>query len=280
MIRIKLNLFFILFLFVTIYIGYIHQSLIIFASVLLHEIGHVIVAKLLGIKVEEIELFPFGGVAKMEDITKYGGYMEAFIAIAGPGVTAFIAAVGIIFSGSNELLKTIGQYNIILLIFNIMPALPMDGGRIIRNILLHFMSYKQATKAMVISGRLTAIALVLYNIFIIYKSSYSVAYIITALFIYLGCHKELRYCSYYYLLNRNNNKKAGAEKRSSKTRILKLHQDSFVRFAANQFSPGSICIIHVIDDSGRIIKTLSEADIMDAFLKYGYDSKIGQIKSH
>ncbi|MGB7605191.1 MAG: M50 family metallopeptidase [Lutisporaceae bacterium] len=280
MIRIKLNLFFILFLFVSIYIGYIHQSLIIFASVLLHEIGHVVVAKLLGIKVEEIELFPFGGVAKMEDITKYGGYMEAFIAIAGPGVTAFIAIIGIVFSGQNELLKTIGQFNIILLTFNIMPALPMDGGRIIRNILLHFMSYKQATKTMVISGRLTAIALVLYNIYIIYKGSNSVAYIITALFIYLGCHKELRYCSYYYLLNRNNSKKGAAGKKGLKTRILKLHQDSYVRFAVNQFSPGSICIIHVIDDSGRVIKTLSEADIMDAFLKYGYDSKIGQIKSH
>lgn len=280
MIRIKLNIFFILFLFVSIYMGYIYQSLIIFTSVLLHEIGHVIAAKLLGIRVEEIELFPFGGIARMEDITKYGGYMEAFIAMAGPFVSAFIAVTGVIFARYNELFRAIYKFNIILLIFNIIPALPMDGGRIIRNILMHYMSYKQATKSMVIMGKLTAIALVLYNILIIYKGSCSVAYIITALFIYMGCNKELRYCSYYYLLNRNNKKKRAAGNKGLKTRILKLHQDSYVRFAVNQFSPSCICIIHIIDDNRRVVKILSEADIMDAFLKYGYDGKVRQIKLH
>lgn len=277
MIRIKLNLFFILFLFASMYTGFIQQSLIIFASVLLHEIGHAITAKLLGIRVEEIELFPFGGIAKMEDITKYGGFKEGSIAIAGPAVSAMIAALGTVLGEQNELLKTIGQFNFILFVFNIIPALPMDGGRILRNILLHFMSYKRATKTMVILGRLMAIALVFYNILIIYKGSNSVAYIITALFIYLGCHKELRYCSYYYLLNLNN-KKGGFGRRRLMTRTLRLHKDTYIRSAANQFSPNNICIVHVVDDSGRVIKILREADIMDAFLKYGYDSRIGEIK--
>lgn len=277
MIRIKLNLFFILFLFASMYTGYIEQSLIIFASVLLHEIGHALAAKLLGIRVEEIELFPFGGVAKMEDISKYGGYMETIIALAGPAVSAAIAFAGRVLAEQHVIFGTVSEFNLILFTFNIVPALPMDGGRILRNFLLHYMSYKKATKTMVVFGRLTAIALAAYNILLIYKGSTSVAYIITALFIYLGCHKELRFCSYYYLMNRNN-KKGRQGRGRIKIRILKLHKDTYVRFAANQFSPNNVCIIHVVDDSGRVIKTLSEADIMDAFLKYGYDSKIDQIK--
>jgi stage IV sporulation protein FB len=277
MIRIKLNLFFILFLFASMYTGYIEQSLIIFASVLLHEAGHAVAAKLLHIRVEEIELFPFGGIAKMEDITKYGGLMEAAIAVAGPAISAAIAVAGTALSKQNDLFKAVAQFNMILFTFNIMPALPMDGGRILRNILLHFMSYKQATKIMVILGRLAAIALVFYNILIIYKGSTSIAYIITALFIYLGCHKELRYSSYYYLLNKNN-KKSGLGKKRLRVRTLKLHKDIYIRSAVSQFSPNTVCVIHVIDDNRRVIKILNEADIMDAFLRYGYDSKIGQIK--
>jgi stage IV sporulation protein FB len=278
MVRIKLNLFFILFLFASFYTGYINQSIIIFISVLLHEIGHGIVAKLLGIKVEEIELFPYGGVAKMEDITKYGGYTEALIAVAGPAVSGIIAAIGAILSKQNEVFNTISQFNFILMSFNILPALPLDGGRILRNIMLHYMSYKQATKMMVISGRIIAIALVLYNIVIIYRGNTSAAYIIIGVFIYMGCHKEMKYCSYYYLLHKNNYKKAHPGKRRLRTRIINVHTDTMIRFAANQFSPSTVCKVHLLDASGQVIKVLSEADIMDAFLKYGYDSKVEQIK--
>jgi stage IV sporulation protein FB len=278
MVRIKLNLFFILFLFASLYTGYINQSITIFVSVLLHEIGHAIIAKLLGIKVEEIELFPFGGVAKMEDITKYGGYTEAFIAVAGPAVSGIIAAIGAIFAQDSVFFNTIAQFNFILMAFNLLPALPLDGGRILRNVLLHHMSYKQATKTMVISGRLIAIALVLYNILMILKGSSSAAYIITGVFIYMGCHKEMKYCSYYYLLHKNNYKKNHSGRMRLRTRIIDVHPDTLIRFTANQFSPNSVCIVHVLDASGRIIKVLSEADIMDAFMKYGYDSRITQIK--
>jgi stage IV sporulation protein FB len=278
MIRIKLNLFFILFLFASLYTGYINQSITIFLSVLLHEIGHTIIAKGLAIQVEEIELFPFGGVAKMEDITKYGGFMEAFIALAGPVVSGTIGLICALFAKNNAFFAMTAQFNFILFIFNMLPALPMDGGRILRNILLHHMSYKQATKAMVVSGRLIAIALVLYNVIIIYRGSTSFAYVITAIFIYLGCYKEMKFCSYYYLLNKNNYKKNHGGKRRLKTRVINVYEDTLVRFAANQFSPGTVCIVHVLNTSGSVIRVLSEADIMDAFLKYGYDSRMGQIK--
>lgn len=277
MVRIKLNAFFILFLFASFYTGYIVQSITIFASVLLHEIGHAVVAKALRIKVEEIELFPFGGIAKMEDVTKYGGFTEAWIALGGPAVSGSIAAAATVFAERGEVFESIAQFNFILFAFNILPALPMDGGRILRNMLVHHMSYKRATKTMVVSGRLIAIALVLYNITEITSRSNTVAYIITAVFIYMGCYREVKYSSYYYLLHRNNYKKARAGKPRVRTRIVKVHQDTLVRLAANQFSPGIVCIIHVLDESGHVVRVLKEADVMDALIKHGYDCTISDI---
>ncbi len=56
-----------------------------------------------------------------------------------------------------------------------------------------------------------------------------------------------------------------------------MHRDTYIRFAAKQFSSGNYCIIKVLDDSGMVIKILNEADIMDGFLKYGYDARIEDI---
>jgi hypothetical protein len=131
---------------------------------------------------------------------------------------------------------------------------------------------------MVISGKVISIALVLYNIVIIYGGNNSAAYIITGAFIYMGCHKEMKYCSYYYLMHKNNYKKDHFGKRKFRTRIIDVDSDTMIRSIANQFSPSTVCIVNLVDSSGRTIKVLSEAEVMDAFLKYGYDSKVDQIK--
>lgn len=278
--RIKLNLLFILFLFAAFYLGFFKESLILFASVILHELGHVFTAKKIGVFVEAIELYPFGGVARMEDLSKYGGLTETVIASAGPltsGTLALLAFAGLKLGGDMDFFDTCFRYNCILFVFNLVPALPMDGGRIIRNILTLYMSFKKATGIMVFTGRLAAVLLLSYNILLLVNRNNTLAYVLTAVFIYAGTVKEMRYCSYYYLLNKSNKKARDIRNRRIRKREINVYKDTYIRFAASQFSSGSYCIINVMDDSGKIIKVLNEADIMNAFLKYGYDAKIGEI---
>lgn len=275
--RIKLNLFFILFLFLSYYIGYLHVAVIIFLSVFLHELGHVWAARMLKLRVEEIEIFPFGGVARMEQISKYGGATEALVALAGPLVSLLLAMMFYVISIFGETFFLITKYNFILFIFNLIPVLPMDGGRIARNILMYFNGYRKATKIMSLLGRVFAIALVIYNALMIINGDTSVAYLITAIFVFLGAEKEMKYCSYYYLFYRNNKKIKAIKKNTIKKRVIEVRGDVLIRVVANNFSPSSLCEIRVIDNKGRLIKKLSETDIMDSILNYGYDSKLRQI---
>jgi Zn-dependent protease len=127
-------------------------ALLFFGSVLLHELGHAVVAIRSGIGIQGIDLWLFGGVAKMERDTRSAGE-EFRVAIAGPAVTALLAAlcVGIVmastgtsdagdallFSGSNEgaaieVIAWLGFVNALLLVFNLIPGFPLDGGRIAR----------------------------------------------------------------------------------------------------------------------------------------------------
>jgi Zn-dependent protease len=116
----------------------------IFLCVLLHELGHVFAARFFSISTKDITLYPFGGIAMLESAPKEK--QELLIALAGPAVNVIIAlAIWITrLHDMHPLIQSIFEINISLAVFNMIPALPMDGGRVIRSILV-MMKVKNAT---------------------------------------------------------------------------------------------------------------------------------------
>jgi Zn-dependent protease len=135
------------------YLTAVASALSFFASLVLHELGHALVARRLGIGIAGIDLWFFGGIAKMEKDTESPG-QEFKVAIAGPVVTLLVVAAcvgaGIAIGGSQEfydaatldsgagvspgllLLSWLATINIVLFVFNLIPAFPLDGGRVAR----------------------------------------------------------------------------------------------------------------------------------------------------
>ncbi len=136
-----------------------------FASVLLHELGHAIVARRLGVHTTGIELGFFGGAAKMVDIPRKASD-EIEIAVAGPIVSLALAGLGLGLGAATHLsiFAWIGWTNLILALFNLIPALPMDGGRILRAALTTRMSFVRATDVAVTVSRVAAVAFVVGGI--------------------------------------------------------------------------------------------------------------------
>lgn len=144
-------------------------SVLFFSTVLFHELSHSLVAKSYGTKIRGITLFALGGVAQMEDIPR-DPRMEAKMAAAGP---AFSLGIGILSYAIYYLFGPVSQsasgatfknaalivvgiiafYNIILGLFNLIPAFPMDGGRILRAFFAMRMPYIEATKKAVAVGK-------------------------------------------------------------------------------------------------------------------------------
>ncbi len=129
-----------------------------FASVLLHELGHAVVARKLNVGVSSIELGFLGGAAKMVDLPRTPKH-EIAIAAARPAVSLALAGLGLALGALLHvpLLATIGWINLVLAGFNLIPALPMDGGRILRAALATRMSFVQATELSVKVARVVAI---------------------------------------------------------------------------------------------------------------------------
>jgi Zn-dependent protease len=177
---------------------YLVYLLCLFASVLLHELGHAVVGKQYGIRTLEIVMFPIGGVARLERTPKPS--QELWIALAGPFVNIIIAAVSLTYLfyrnqivGLSELrdptdanlIQRIAFGNFVLAVFNMLPAFPMDGGRVLRAILAKFKTEDEATRMAAWAGRMLAISMGLYGLL---AGQFMLVFI--AFFVYLGAAQE------------------------------------------------------------------------------------------
>ncbi len=171
-------------------------SLLLFTCVLLHELGHSYVAKKHGTNIQSITLFLFGGVSSMEEIPR-DPKIEFKMALAGPGVSLLIGSILIIVY---ELFKTGGPYlrlvwligllNIILAIFNLIPAFPLDGGRVLRAWLAGRMSYIRATRTAAGIGKMFAIFMGIFGFLSAMQGGGGLWFILIAFFIYIGASEE------------------------------------------------------------------------------------------
>lgn len=171
--------------------------LALIGSVLLHELGHALVSSRYGIRTLEIVMYPIGGVSRLERPAK--PREEFWIAIAGPVMNLALAALvfGILYSqkravnlfaftqpSPENLADRIALGNLALAGFNLLPAFPMDGGRMLRAILSHLRSEYEATRIATWSGRMLAISMGLYGLI------YMPMLAFVAFFIYLGAANE------------------------------------------------------------------------------------------
>ncbi|HET9625152.1 MAG TPA: site-2 protease family protein [Kofleriaceae bacterium] len=140
-------------------LGGVFVVCIAFASVLLHELGHALVARRLGVHVSGIELSFFGGAAKMVEMPRTADH-EIAIAAAGPAVSLMLGGVGLGLGVALHapLLASIGWINFVIAAFNLIPALPMDGGRILRALLTRKYDFVRATDIAVSVSRVAAVA--------------------------------------------------------------------------------------------------------------------------
>lgn len=164
----------------------------LFASVILHELGHSLVARRYGVRVRRITLWFLGGVAEFEEMPRQRG-AEAVVAIAGPIVSFVLAgiffALGLFTPQNLPTLWLVAWYltiiNLMLGAFNLLPAMPMDGGRILRSLLALKLSYARATAisanvARVIAVLMGAWALIGGNLWLI----------VLAVFIFAAARRE------------------------------------------------------------------------------------------
>ncbi|HRV08192.1 MAG TPA: site-2 protease family protein, partial [Acidobacteriota bacterium] len=177
-------------------VGFV-AALGLFGSILLHELGHSLVGRLFQLRIRRITLWLLGGMAQFERIPRHRG-TEAVMAIAGP-LTSIL--VGVVAAASLEFLPAdrpawrftltyLMYMNLILAMFNLLPALPLDGGRVLRSLLALRMPYLRATQISASLSRFIALLMGLLGLLVV-----NVWLILLAFFIYMAVGGEAQYAT-------------------------------------------------------------------------------------
>lgn len=172
--------------------------LALFGCVVLHELGHALVAMRYGIRTRDIVLYPLGGLARLENLPR--PRQELWIALAGPAVNVVIA--GLLYLGLRAANIPIERFrltdrptnlavdllwaNIFLVGFNMLPAFPMDGGRVLRSLIARVTSEANATQIAARIGQALAIVMGLFGLF----GDGGFMLIILAFFVYITAGQE------------------------------------------------------------------------------------------
>jgi Zn-dependent protease len=179
-------------------VSWLGLAVLLFGSVLLHELGHALTARRFGVRTYDILLTPIGGMARVVDMPR-NARQEIAIAIAGPLVSLSLAGIGFLlqfplallpFSIPDrmyEVLFVLVGANLMLGLFNLAPALPMDGGRVLRGILALKRDYLTATRIAARVGRMLA---VVAGIYAFLTGHWSLT--IIAVFVYVAAGTEVR----------------------------------------------------------------------------------------
>ncbi|HUH00981.1 MAG TPA: M50 family metallopeptidase [Kofleriaceae bacterium] len=167
---VEVNLSFLLLLgFFVVWLGPITGMMFVaiaFGSVLLHELGHALMARHLRIPVAGIELHFFGGAAKLMAPPRTPGD-EIAVAAAGPAVSFALGGLGLAIAALTgwQVASLLGWINLIMALFNLVPALPLDGGRIFRALLQRRTGFLRATEISVAVARVAAVSLGVIGLF-------------------------------------------------------------------------------------------------------------------
>lgn len=170
---------------------------ILFFCVLLHEFGHVLAARRYGVETEDVTLWPFGGIANMERMPEKPSE-ELIVSIAGPLVNVVIALLLALYLGGRVDSQQLGEFdspalsmaakvmwaNVVLVLFNMIPAFPMDGGRVLRALLAMGLGNARATELAAWIGQAFAVIFAVVGIF------YGPMLIVIGIFIFLAASGE------------------------------------------------------------------------------------------
>lgn len=172
-------------------------AVLLFICVALHELGHSYIARAHGIVIRSITLYIFGGVSSMEEIPR-NPRLELQMAFAGPGISGALGIMFLLLYYQSEaflgirnpltiLMSTLWIVNLTLMVFNLLPAFPMDGGRVLRAWLAMRMPYVTATNRAASIGKMFAILMGFFGLF-----SGGIVLLLIAFFVYIGASEEER----------------------------------------------------------------------------------------
>jgi stage IV sporulation protein FB len=284
-IKIKIHPTFIGLMIISALCGLAVRAFLIFGLVVLHELAHMLAAAGYGVKVRSIELYPYGGTAVLEDTFEGKKREETIISLAGPAFNFALFLMlqglrgeGIIHGGWT---LELARINFWLAAFNLIPVLPLDGGRILRAMLAGTFGFVRTTKLLAVAGRWLAGIFVVLGLWMEAFAFYTyepAIFIILGVFFWIGGGKELANARIVFLKQLCRKKEQLLSKGLMRSAALTVTRDTELGKIMDELTSDRYSLINVIGGKNRIEKTWSETEIVQGIMERGLHDKVGNLQ--
>ena len=254
--------------------GYLSELLTLFVLVLVHELGHAAAAYGYGWEIREIKLLPFGGVAELEERPGAPAYEEAVIAIAGPLQNVWMAGGAWVLGHTGMMDGSWAEYlirsNLLLLVFNLLPIYPLDGGRLVRLACGLKLNFYSTLRLSAWTGMLFSVLMMGYALVPHFRHSGGVQANLLAVGLFLlaanwSYRKHIPYLFMRFLMNRDR----GSRRRirdGARARPIVVTERHPVWTTARLFLRDHYHLVYVMEERGSILRVLPEQRIIEGYL--------------
>ncbi|MEW6726731.1 M50 family metallopeptidase [Desulforudis sp. 1088] len=253
--------------------GVLGKGLIAFAVVFFHELAHVWAARKAGLRISGVELLPFGGVARVSSELILDPKKEIFVAAAGPLTNLFLAVLvlglGQYGYWSEAFSPFFVQCNLMLFLFNLLPGLPLDGGRVFRARLARRMNLPEATLRMARWGQCWGALMTLLGAAGVALGFCGLDIVATGLFLFYAARRDGLEAPYLYANHLINKERDLQRAGILPGEVLVVHEDLPVWKVTRLFVPQKYHLVFLVDGQGRIVDTLEETRVVKTVIDEG-----------
>lgn len=280
--KVRIHPLFVLLMALSAWTPYFDEMLLLFGTVIVHELGHIAAASFYGYRVKEMEILPFGGVARLEHGSMgWQPRHETVIAIAGPIMNFVMLYLVILLRGSGLLSENLCSYlieiNLTIAFFNLLPALPLDGGRILRAAFSRSIGFQKATGVATAMAFILSTTLMIFGLLALWAGFVQIGMVTLGVFLFASAwqlRRQIQYDTVRFL---------DAKKRQRLThplpvRTLAASLDTTVMSVLNQFAPDAYHVVYVVNPAISSIEMITEDQLMHAAMgPGGVRKRLGQI---
>ncbi|MGE5587446.1 MAG: M50 family metallopeptidase [Clostridia bacterium] len=273
--------FFLLFLLAYASVGLLRETILVFWIVLLHELAHIAVASCLGVRAERVELLPFGGVVSFSEPLVASPVREALIAVSGPIHNFAFAFLVVALERrgyvSGSLAGFLVETNVAIGLFNLLPAIPLDGGRLLRAALAPTMGPARASGLAATLGRLIGLGVLVSGGVLAYLGRCNLLVPVLGGFLVFAASREARMVPWARIKDTLKKRSRFLAEGTMAVHLLAAHETAPLRDVARRFVPGKLNLVAVFDRELVVRGLASEIDVLEAMTKHGPDAPLSSL---
>jgi stage IV sporulation protein FB len=252
--------------------GYLLEAVTLFGIVFLHEMGHVVAAKSFGWNVKEVQLLPFGGVAVVEELGAVPAHEDLIVALAGPLQHVWMIFFAIIMRLLNPVSTEWWNYfievNLMIGLFNLLPVLPLDGGRVLQSLFGYMMPYHRSIFYTTVLSLVLSVIVIGLCVYQFITGLLPLNLLVIGLFLFASnwfAYRQLPFHFLRFLISRGERVSRLVMKGTLAQPIVVTGQRS-ISDILRLFMREKYHLIYVINEKGRIQAILPEQQLINRFL--------------